>query len=134
MVGPVFQTSIHDVHDQRTKTSHTAGIPIDDLIGSNTSVFTGCFSKDYNELQARDPELVKDSLSGNGTALLSNRISYFYDLRGPSMSIDTGCSASLVAMHQACRSIWSGDAETSIVAGTNALLNPDMFIAMTSLG
>lgn len=112
----------------------TAGIPIENLAGSNTSVFTGCFSKDYHEVQVRDPELLSNSTSGVGTAMLSNRISHFYDLQGASMSIDTGCSGSMVALHQACRSIWSGDSDVSVVAGADALLNQDSFIAMSTLG
>jgi len=50
------------------------------------------------------------------------------------MSIDTGCSASMVALHQACQTIWSGASDISVVAGANALLSPDMFISMSSLG
>ncbi|CAI6088461.1 unnamed protein product [Clonostachys chloroleuca] len=111
-----------------------AGIPIENLVGSNTSVFTGTFSKDYYENQSRDPDLLKDSISGNGTAMLSNRISFFYDLRGPSMTIDTGCSASMVALSQACQTIWAGESDLSIVTGANAMLNEDMFIAMSCLG
>lgn len=97
-------------------------------------MFTGTFSKDYYENQSRDPDLLKDSISGNGTAMLSNRISFFYDLRGPSMTIDTGCSASMVALSQACQTIWAGESDLSIVTGANAMLNEDMFIAMSCLG
>jgi hypothetical protein len=66
--------------------------------------------------------------------MLSNRISFFYDLRGPSMTIDTGCSASMVALSQACQTIWAGESDLSIVTGANAMLNEDMFIAMSCLG
>lgn len=112
----------------------TAGIPIEKIAGSNTSVFSGCFSKDYFEAQARDPELISNSTAGNGTAMLSNRISHFYDLQGASMTIDTGCSASLVALHQACWSIWSGHSDASVVTGADILINPDSFISMSTLG
>ncbi|KAI1372099.1 polyketide synthase [Hypoxylon crocopeplum] len=111
-----------------------AGIPAEKLAGSDTSVYTGCFGKDYHELQARDPECLPASfLTGNGTAMLSNRISHFYDLQGPSMSIDTGSSSSLVCLHQGCRSIALGESEISIIAASNAILSPDLYIAMSSL-
>lgn len=83
----------------------------------------------------RDPEtLPRFLLTGNGAAMASNRISHFYDLRGPSMTLDTGCSTSLVALHQACQSLKSGDADMAIVGGSNVILNPDVFINMSSLG
>lgn len=83
---------------------------------------------------ARDPELVSQTAFGTGTAMLANRISHFYDLRGPSMPLDTGCSAGLVALHQGCRSIWSGESDTSIIGGSNLLLNQDSFIGMSTMG
>ncbi|OTA56670.1 polyketide synthase [Hypoxylon sp. EC38] len=111
-----------------------AGIPLDKLAGSNTSVFSGCYGKDYHELQARDPESLPAAfLTGNGTAMLSNRISHFYDLCGPSMSIDTGCSSGLVALHQGCRSIRTGESDTAIVGASSLMLSPDLFIAKSSL-
>jgi acyl transferase domain-containing protein len=111
-----------------------AGIPVESLIGSDTSVFTGCFSKDYTDAQGRDPESISNLTFGSETAMLSNRISHFYDLRGASMSIESACSSSLVALNEACQSIWAGNASISVAAGVNLLLNQDTFIGMSSLG
>ncbi|KAF2108938.1 hypothetical protein BDV96DRAFT_652537 [Lophiotrema nucula] len=111
-----------------------AGIPIENLAGSDTSVFTGIFNRDYYEMSARDPDRLASSTQGVGAAMVSNRISHWFDLRGASMSIDTGCSAGMVALHQACRCIWAGDSHLSVVAGADALITPDQFIAMSSLG
>ncbi|KAI1148118.1 hypothetical protein F4825DRAFT_465157 [Nemania diffusa] len=114
-----------------------AGLPIGELSGpdSNTSVFVGCFTKDYHDLLTRDPETMPPStLTGNYTAMFSNRISHFYDFRGPSMSIDTGCSAALVALHQGCQAIRSGESGVSIVGASNNILNPDFYIATSTLG
>ncbi|KAH9905003.1 polyketide synthase [Xylariomycetidae sp. FL2044] len=111
-----------------------AGIPAEKLVGSDTSVYTGCYGKDYHELQTRDPECLPAAfLTGNGTAMLSNRISHFYDLQGPSMSIDTGCSSGLVCLHEGCRSIALGESDLAIIAASTAILSPDLYIAMSSL-
>ena len=66
--------------------------------------------------------------------MMSNRISHFFDLNGPSMTIDTACSTALVALHMACQSLRSGESKMAIVGGVNAMLNPDNFILLSSLG
>ncbi|KXX76480.1 Lovastatin diketide synthase LovF [Madurella mycetomatis] len=114
-----------------------AGLPIEKLAGPgpNTSVFVGCYTKDYHDLQTRDPETMPSStLTGNYTAMFSNRVSHFYDFQGASMSIDTGCSAALAALHQGCQTIRSGESSVSIIGASNVILNPDIYIAMSSLG
>lgn len=104
------------------------------VAGSNTSVFAGSFFKDYNDAHLRDPEtLPRSLLMGVGAAMASNRLSHFFDLRGASMSIDTGCSTTLTALHQACQNLRTGESDMSIIGGANVLLNPDNFIIMTSL-
>jgi acyl transferase domain-containing protein len=113
----------------------TAGITIENIAGSRTAVFSGAFYKDYMDSLMRDPEeLPRYVMTGNGTTMLSNRISHFYDLRGPSMTIDTGCSTGLVALHQACQSLKSQDASVAIVVGANIMINPDIFVLWSSLG
>lgn len=83
----------------------------------------------------RDPEtLPRYFMTGNGAAMASNRLSHFFDLRGPSMTIDTGCSTALAALHLACQSLRTGESTMSVVGGANLMLNPDMFISMSSLG
>lgn len=115
-------------------TCDAAGICLEKAAGSETSVYTGVYGKDYHELQTRDPESLPAAfLTGNGTAMLSNRVSHFYDLQGASMTIDTGCSSGLVALHQACHSILSGESDMSVVAASSTILNPDLYIAMSTL-
>jgi acyl transferase domain-containing protein len=112
-----------------------AGLPLERLAGTRTSVFAGCFVRDYNDALIRDPETMpRTMLTGNGAAMLSNRISHFFDLRGPSMTIDTGCSTGLTAFHLGCQSLKTGDADISIVTAANIMLNPDYFIIQSSLG
>lgn len=98
-------------------------------------MFAGIFFHDYKDSITRDEEnLYRFFPTGTGSAMASNRISHFYDLRGASMTIDTGCSTTLVALHQAVQSLRSGEADMSIVNGANVLLNSDMFKTMNSLG
>jgi len=116
-------------------TGTLAGIPVEQLSGSNTSVFSGTFARDYFDMLIMDPETLPTSfITSNGIATFSNRISHFFNFKGASMTIDTGCSTSLVALHQACRSIQSRDSDISIVGSACAILDPDMFIAMSTQG
>ena len=80
---------------------------------------------EYGYLATSDLSQV-DAWSGTGGALsiIANRLSYFLDLRGPSVTVDTACSSSLVAMHLACQSLRTGDSNLAIVAGVNLLLSP----------
>lgn len=76
----------------------------------------------------------KYTVTGTGNSILSNRISYFYDLHGPSATIDTACSSSLVAFHMGSQSIKNGEADISIVVGSALHFDPNIFITMTDLG
>lgn len=111
-----------------------AGITLQDVAGSNTSVYAGSFFRDYHESLIKDPDnLPRFLLMGTGAAMASNRLSHFFDLRGPSMSVDTGCSTTLTALHQGCQSLRTGESDMSIVGGANIMFNPDMFLAMSSM-
>lgn len=114
-----------------------AGIDPESLAGSSTGVFVGGFMLD-NKLTQLNPlnrhTIASNTAVGMTLTMLSNRISYLYDLRGPSMSIDTACSSSMVALDQACRSIWSGDSSMALVGGVNVMHRPEIFIAMCKGG
>jgi acyl transferase domain-containing protein len=111
-----------------------AGISLQQVAGTNTSVFAGAFFRDYSDAQMKDPETMsRFLLVGVGSAMAANRISHFYDLRGASMTIDTGCSTTLTALHQACQNLRTRESDMSIVGGANVMLNPEMFITMSSL-
>ncbi|KAM5486920.1 Type I Iterative PKS [Microsporum audouinii] len=112
-----------------------AGIPLGKATGTNTSVYIGCFTREYDGVITRDPEIdLKYIATGTGTTMISNRISWFYDLRGASMTLDTACSSSLMATHLACSSLRNGESSMSIVGGCNLFYNPDTCIPLTSLG
>ncbi|KAI5865333.1 reducing type I polyketide synthase [Durotheca rogersii] len=112
-----------------------AGMTLEKVAGSETSVFSGAFYRDYMDSLLRDPdELPRYVMVGNGATMMANRISHFYDLRGPSMTVDTGCSTGLVALHQACQSLKTNDARMAVVVGANIIMNPDIFVLWSSLG
>ncbi|KAL8769662.1 MAG: hypothetical protein Q9209_004459 [Squamulea sp. 1 TL-2023] len=97
-----------------------AGIPLDTLSGTKTSVHTGCFTDDYKLQLLKDTEQIpKYAATGASLAMLANRLSWFFNLSGPSMNIDSACSSSAIAIDQACALLRTGDCEMSLVAGGN---------------
>ncbi len=106
-----------------------AGIAPSRLRGSNTGVFMGIATIDYAYRFADDFSAI-DANTGTGTAssIASNRISYLFDLHGPSVSMDTACSSSMVAFHQACRSILSGESDQALTGGISLHLHPYGFM------
>ncbi|KAK3683390.1 hypothetical protein B0T22DRAFT_430696 [Podospora appendiculata] len=130
-MDPQYRLQMESVYEAL----ENAGLPMEKVSGSNTSVFAGVFFHDYLDSNMRDTErLPRMLMTGNGSAMASNRVSHFFNLAGPSMTIDTGCSTALTAIHQGCQSLITGDASMSVVCASNLLLNPDYFVSMSSLG
>ncbi|KAL9107660.1 MAG: hypothetical protein Q9227_007467 [Pyrenula ochraceoflavens] len=112
----------------------SGGIPLEKFSGSDTSCYVGCFSRDYYEILGRDVETAPlYSSTGNASAILSNRISYFYNFKGPSVTLDTACSSSLVALHLGCQSLRAGESKCSVIGATNLVLAPDVMVCMSKL-
>lgn len=112
-----------------------AGLPLEKIAGTKTGVFMGHFTSDYKEMVYRDPDNAPIySGTGSCTTSLSARISWLWDLRGPSFAMDTACSSSLVALHLACQSLRTGESDIAIVGGTSLLLNPEMFMLLSNQG
>ena len=87
---------------------------MDQVQGSRTSVYVGCFMNDHGTMVKKDLDIPNTyHATGDASAMLANRISWFYDLSGPSVTVNTACSGSLVALHLACQSIRTG--ETTMV-------------------
>ena len=105
------------------------GITKESIAGSNTGVFIGGATSDYEMLLLRDVQTTPMYTAlGCEPSILSNRISYYFDLRGPSLTVDTACSSSLTALHMACQSLRSGETSQAIVGGAHLNLAPDQFI------
>jgi acyl transferase domain-containing protein len=103
-----------------------AGKSLESVSGTDTGCFVGCFSNDYRDLLVSDMAASpKYSGIGTGLSMLANRLSWFYNLNGPSMSQDTACSSSLVALHSACMSLRTGESKMAMVCGANLILSPD---------
>lgn len=102
------------------------------LTGTRTGVFVGISSSDYSRLQFDDPERI-DAYAGTGNAhsIAANRLSYVFDLRGPSMAVDTACSSSLVSVHLACQSLRSGESDLALAGGVNLILTPELTITFS---
>lgn len=111
-----------------------AGWRLKDLRRSATGVFAGICASEYGRRLADQADIDGTMVTGNALSVAANRLSYVYDLRGPSVAVDSACSSSLVAMHLAIRAVRSGECERAIVAGVNALLDPEMSIALSSAG
>lgn len=113
-----------------------AGIAPASLAGSNTAVFVGAMTNDYFRQQIGDEYRRIDvhTASGAGLSMLANRLSYQFDLRGPSVTVDTACSSSLVAVLQACQSIWTGQSRLALAAGVNVMLDPAINVFYAKAG
>lgn len=110
-----------------------AGQIPDRLAGTRTGVFIGTSSHDYSVLiwgGTTDPY----ATTGTGNCIAANRISYLLDLHGPSLAVDTSCSSSLVAIHLACQSLWSGESTLALAGGVQVMLSPQVTVSFANAG
>lgn len=110
-----------------------AGLCVEALAGSQTGVFVGGFTVDHllNQFGSHARGMIgAHSAAGSTLTMLSNRISYAFDFRGPSLSVDTACSSSLVAFAQGVSAILTWQCETALVGGSSFMLRPEYMVAM----
>ena len=104
-----------------------AAVANQSLAGSNTGVFIGISSSDYSQLRFHYGVDVDAYVgTGNAHSIAANRLSYLFDLKGPSIAIDTACSSSLVAIHLASQSLKTGECSQAIAGGVNLMLSPEL--------
>ncbi|MDB4385351.1 LLM class flavin-dependent oxidoreductase, partial [Opitutaceae bacterium] len=110
-----------------------AGIPPGKLKGTATGVYVGLTVVDYLKLVYRNDLTRLDAYgaTGNVANIAAGRLSYFFGLNGPAMTLDTACSSSMVAVHQACQSLRTGESTTALAAGVNLILAPDNSVAVS---
>ncbi|CAG8942939.1 unnamed protein product [Penicillium salamii] len=112
-----------------------AGLTMEKIAKSKTCVFAGSTGHDYLMLKVKDSQcLQKWDITGTTSNMVPNRVSWFFDLVGPSAAIDTACSSSLMALDMTCQSIWSGDSSMGLAVGSNILLSLETTLMMDNLG
>src|SRR5215475_8683937 len=112
-----------------------AGVPPDTLAGTDTGVFMGVNSDDYGRRLLEDlPRIEPWTGIGSSLCAVANRISYHLDLRGPSMVVDTACSASLVCLHLACRSLQLEETPLALAGGVMLMAAPGLTMVMDACG
>lgn len=111
-----------------------AGIRPSRVSGTKVGVFIGTFNYDYKELQERMPVIEVHHSTGTACAVIPNRISHYFNLRGPSFPVDAACSGSLYATHLAIQSLLLGECEMALAGGISLLLTPTRQISFAKTG
>ncbi|KAM9337160.1 phthioceranic/hydroxyphthioceranic acid synthase [Symphorus nematophorus] len=109
-----------------------AGMAMESISGSRTGVYIGLMNRDYEMLQSNSSTTITH-YNGTGTAMsvAANRISFTFNLTGPSFAIDSACSSSLVALHLACQALKQGDCEMALCGGVSCIIEPRVFVALS---
>ena len=109
-----------------------AGVKSTSLAGSRCGVYIGISGMDYGQHALDDlASMTAYSMTGNTLSIAANRLSYVFDLHGPSMAVDTACSSSLVALHQACQALRHGEIPMALAGGISLLMHPYSFIGFS---
>ena len=108
-----------------------AGYAPASLRGSRTGVFVGVAANEYSQLlNTNSVETIEAHfITGNALNVIAGRVAFALGLEGPAMAVDTACSASLVAVHQACQALHSGDCDMALAGGVNVLVSPASIVA-----
>ncbi|PTB66757.1 beta-ketoacyl synthase domain-containing protein [Trichoderma citrinoviride] len=112
-----------------------AGIPMDKLDNQVVGCYVGSYGVDYADMASRDPEdRPLGNVVGIARCVMANRISHFLNLKGPSITLDTACSGSLVGLDLACQNLRSGTIKMGIVATSNLYMSPEHVIDAGNVG
>lgn len=110
-----------------------AGLVPSSLRGEAVGVYVGASNVDYQSHSSMDLAAIQSHfISGNSLAIIANRVSYAFDWKGPSITIDAACASSFAALHQAMRALDDGEVDIAVVAGVNLLLSPAPFIGFSA--
>ena len=112
---------------------HAGYAPMDLSKNSKVGFFVGISGNDYYELLMNN-DIEAYSSTGGVHSIAANRVSYFFDFKGPSIPVDTACSSSLVALDMAVKSLEHGNCDVAITGGVNALISPTLYIAFSKAG
>ncbi len=102
-----------------------AGAATTELARARCGVYVGTMSTDFDlERDLSDDRIDVYAATGSAHCIVANRISYTFDLGGPSVAIETACSSSLVAVHTACQSLWLHESDLALAGGVQLMLSP----------
>lgn len=111
-----------------------AGLVLDFAKGSDIAVFVGVSHNDYQGIQSTAFDhfgVTLHTATGSAHSIAANRISYCFNLRGPSVAMDTACSSALTAVHTACEHIWAGRGDAALAGGVTVMITPGGFIGFS---
>lgn len=109
-----------------------ANLPASSLAGTSCGVYVGISSLDYGQHALDDlASMTPHVMTGNTLSIAANRISYTFDLHGPSLALDTACSSSLVALHHACEALREGSIPLALAGGISLLMHPYSFVGFS---
>ncbi|KAK2594097.1 hypothetical protein QQS21_008200 [Conoideocrella luteorostrata] len=129
-IDPQVRILLETVYEAVEDSGHT----MDGIQGSDTAVYSGVLMHDYEHIMSRDAQFMnKYHATGVTPSLIANRISYFFDWHGPSMILDTACSASLYAVHLAMQQLRSGGSSLAVATGCNLMLDPLAYISQSKM-
>ncbi|GKZ93794.1 type I Iterative Polyketide synthase (PKS) [Aspergillus niger] len=112
-----------------------ADLRLEDVAGKDIGVFVGCFTSDYQQMLHREPDFRHEyAATGTDPGLLSARVCNIFDLRGPSAVINSACSSSMTAVHQACLALQTGECDAAIAGGVNLIISVDQHLNTAKLG
>lgn len=115
--------------------AESAGITLLDLAGSNTGVFSAIGSPEHGYMMGEDlPASSNWTCVGGAPCMFANRLSYFFDLSGPSIAVDAACASSSYAIHMACQSLRAGECDAAFASGCALLLGPGQFSFLDTMG
>ncbi|KAK2749193.1 Type I Iterative PKS [Myotisia sp. PD_48] len=113
----------------------SGGVTLNKVAGTSTACFVGSFTADYQQMSFKEPDF-RHSYAATGVdpGIISNRISHVFSLRGPSITVNTACSSSVYALHNACNALRNKECEGAVVGGTNLILTVDQHMNTAKLG
>ncbi|KAI1817163.1 hypothetical protein GGS20DRAFT_582671 [Poronia punctata] len=141
--APFFSVTAHEAatmdpqHRMTLEASYrafeNAGMSLESVRGSRTAVFAASSADDYYKMAMKDPESIRRlTINGTAVSMLANRVSWYFDLLGPSVHIDTACSGSMIAFHLACQSLRTKEASMALVTGANLILGPEGSVSLAN--
>ncbi|KAK2877267.1 Type I Iterative PKS [Arthroderma sp. PD_2] len=113
----------------------SGGVTLDQVANTMTGVYVGNFASDYESLAFKEPEKIEGmQVLGMGRTTVSNRVSYLYNLNGPSVTMDTACSSTMYALHFAVQALRNGEIPAAFVGGVNLILTLEYHFAIGQIG